>query len=483
MEFGLLNGLSQRIPYDDQIKDLRYQEQLDKQSNIAAANKAKMFADDFQYNNAMNSFDNPRVKQFSQFQIKKIGKFVNENPDWETNMEKRAQYSTMLRELKDNPELNRGLMSDEGKKAYLKDLFEKSKNPETFNKEGYDDVAKQWNNYQKYGHQLGKEYADKEGLKEFTYQQPNDKIDYVKRGQQIGEKLAQQYISEDNGQVRGSVPIESIYSVAKNIYSEDPDQANRSAKKAGLFNSDGTPDGIGFVTKNIEPYAKSSLTKGYNTNSNKFGGYGSMTSVPQATVTKKNDQTEVYTPLNKVETISVGGKQYNVNAIHSTFDKTGNIIGGFAIDADIAAENNKNKRLRQIEYSKLDAELKKLKDEYAPMINNSSSEKTRQNALKSLEVLAKDMHDRRVNVDLSYPIDTNEKINLDKQQAIEMQAGKLKVHPEDIVNGKAKGKVVITENDERSKSKYTPSQEATIKKNMVANPDYTREEIIKSLGY
>lgn len=238
LQFGLVQGLSERFPESHRVEDLRYQQQQDKAANIAAANKAKMFADDFQYNNAMNTFDNPRVKAFSQAKIKEIGQFVNQNPDWETNMQKRQTYSQMIHDLKDNPELNRGLASDEANKSYLKDLAEKNKTPETFNKKGYDRVALEKANYLKYGNQDGEEAASKEGFKAFTYTQPQDYTNLNKAGLGYGNMIKDYNRKPVSGLGVGAYETEpnaqQLESVAKSMLSEHNEQITDEARKLNV---------------------------------------------------------------------------------------------------------------------------------------------------------------------------------------------------------------------------------------------------------
>jgi hypothetical protein len=53
---------------------------MDRAQALNAA-KVKMFVDDTDYMNAVNSFDNPRIKEYSEQVIKDLGKYINENPE------------------------------------------------------------------------------------------------------------------------------------------------------------------------------------------------------------------------------------------------------------------------------------------------------------------------------------------------------------------------------------------------------------------
>jgi hypothetical protein len=180
LEYGLRLGLAADMQYDKRIQDLRYNEEAMRRAKGEQEAKAKMFADDFDYKNAMNTHDNPLVKQAAQFNIKRIGSFINSNPDWETNVQKRAQYQQLLRELKDNPDLNRGLQTDdafEKMNTYAKD----PKNSDLVNsKEDWGRIEQEKTNYLKWGNQDGEEAAKKDGKKAFQFRAPEEKVDTAK---------------------------------------------------------------------------------------------------------------------------------------------------------------------------------------------------------------------------------------------------------------------------------------------------------------
>ena len=218
------------------------------------------------------------------------------------------------------------------------------------------------------------------------------------------------------------------------------------------------------------------------------GGAGSP-NAPKAVVTERDNSTEVYTPLTKVETISVGDKQYNVNAVHSEFDKQGNIIGGYAIDSDIAAENNKNKRQLQVEQNKLNIELAKIKKEHQKdrqkeidyggskmEINKRTSETD-----NAYTKLYNDIEHRREILVAQYPTDLEEKIDLPQQQVIELQSGKLGVHPEKVASGEAKNKVKIVVNNERTvdnKNSGGAKENVTLPKSYkIKGKDYSADKV------
>jgi hypothetical protein len=157
---------------------LRYNEEAKKRAQAEAEAKAKVFADDFNYTNAMNTHDNPLVKQFAQFQIKRIGSYVNNNPDWQTNVQKRAEYQQLVRELKDNPDLQRGLATDDAMKK-MNEFSADPKNASLKSSSRWKEIEEEKQNYILFGNQKGKEAAETEGKKAFVFTAIN-KIDTQK---------------------------------------------------------------------------------------------------------------------------------------------------------------------------------------------------------------------------------------------------------------------------------------------------------------
>ncbi len=336
LEEGLLSGLSWKMSWDKDIEGLRYREERERRAKIDAANKAKMFADDFQYNNAMNVFDNPRVKEFSSAKIKEIGQFVNQNPDWETNMQKRAQYSQMIHDLKDNPELNRGLASDEGKKSFMKDLAEKKKTPE-FDEDAYNEVSKQWDNYQKYGNQFvtsadPNELQKAGGYKEFNYNQPKDKLDFAKRAEELVKGLGKVKTVGANGTTYEYTPQENAETAAFSLYNQNPNQAEREAKALGFNNGKdyvkklftdrlGTAEGRGFAPQRESEWQYKART-GAIPEKDKTNVTSTVTDRGHDIILARNNENneKMLTPitLDNNETV-------NVNQVHFHKDNSGNI--------------------------------------------------------------------------------------------------------------------------------------------------------------
>lgn len=246
-EFGTNIGLAQDFQYDQRINDLRYQEEAMRRAEAMGAAKSKLFADDLEFQTAANSFDNPIIKNKAKETISKIGAFVRENPDWETNVNKRSQLNLLKRELKDNPDLIRGVASDNAYKQYLADLQEVAKNPNQHDTEAYDSIANQWNNYVRFGNQNGEEAAKTEGAKSFIYQKPKDWIDVNKAFADVGNDFKDMRVKSVKGGLGAYEEYanpDSLKIVANQMYSQNQSQIDRIAKEKGIAPIDYVMAGI-----------------------------------------------------------------------------------------------------------------------------------------------------------------------------------------------------------------------------------------------
>ncbi len=176
LEFGLRAGLSRPLVRDNS-QEMVQMYQLQKQHQIEQENKAKMFADDFDYKSPINEFDRPLVNNFSRGVIKDAGTFIRNNPGWERDINKRIEYKQYIRSLKDNEHLNRALQTDSNWQAAQKDMADLK-----YANVDFTPIKQQYSNYSKYGNQDG-DIRDAEGkpvLKAFSYTTPAPPQDTTK---------------------------------------------------------------------------------------------------------------------------------------------------------------------------------------------------------------------------------------------------------------------------------------------------------------
>lgn len=264
IQAGLARGLAQDLQYDQRIQDLRYQKQEMDRAQALNAAKVKMFVDDTDYMNAVNSFDNPRIKQYSEQVIKDLGKYVNENPDYMYDAQKMMEVKRMKRQLKDNPYLHQGIASDDAIKKLHADMAAVAKNPEMHNKGAYERLLQQEQNYYKFGNQDGEDAARQIGAKAFIYNKPRDYRDLNEDFASIGNKFKDVKQTSMAGKGRNAFSEyanpETLKITANQYYSQNKEQIDEEATKAEM-------DPVVYVMKGIDAH----IPKKFD-----YGDYGLM---------------------------------------------------------------------------------------------------------------------------------------------------------------------------------------------------------------
>jgi hypothetical protein len=233
---GILSGLAQDFGSESRLQDLRYQNHLYKQAQAESAAKAQMFSDDLDFQNAANAYDNPRIKEFAKNKIKEIGSFVRENPDWQYNPDKLMQIKLMKRDLKDNPELIRGVASDNAFKQLNADLAEVAKAPEQHDVDAYEELDKQRQNYLQYGNQFGPEAFAKQGAQPFVYTKPKNFVNLPKALQELGSSIKNYNVEKGKtpGEWWSTPKQEDVQAVKQAAYQEHKRQIEVEAKRLGM---------------------------------------------------------------------------------------------------------------------------------------------------------------------------------------------------------------------------------------------------------
>ncbi len=171
-EFGVRRGLAQSFGYDQRVADLARQQDQMRQAKIYAENKAKMLAEDFDYNNAINAWDNTAIKDYAQGKIKELAAFVRENPDYLYNVDKRVVFNNIKKELKDSKPLLEGLQVDANQKA-MTAWLQDPKNAPLMDDDYVNQKKQEYATYLKTGSTDGVTA----NRKLFTWQPPEERVD------------------------------------------------------------------------------------------------------------------------------------------------------------------------------------------------------------------------------------------------------------------------------------------------------------------
>lgn len=258
-DFGTYQGLAVKSDLGDTINDYRYHDMKMQQNKALATAKAKAFADDTTYQNAANEFDNKRIKEINDAKVREIGKFYKENPDALYNPDKLVILNQMKRELKDNPEVLRGMASDDAFKKLNADLEDMARNPDLYDQEAYQNLLGQKENYLKFGNQLGIDAAKTEGLKPFVYTPPAKFVpDLAKSLQGLGKGINNYDIKKNEDGDYWRVPNdEAVSALKKEAYTAHKRQLEVEAKRAGITNPDA-------IDKWVDDQIRSGFDKEYH---------------------------------------------------------------------------------------------------------------------------------------------------------------------------------------------------------------------------
>jgi len=129
-------------------------------------------AEDFDYNSAINAWDNTAIKEYAQGKIKELGAFVRENPDYLYNVDKRIAYNNIKRELKDSKPLMEGLQVD----ANVKEMEKWKNDPKNAPLLDTPEFQKTLQDYQNYV-KTGSTDGNTANRKLFTFYPPEERMD------------------------------------------------------------------------------------------------------------------------------------------------------------------------------------------------------------------------------------------------------------------------------------------------------------------
>lgn len=235
-EFGQIKGLAVKQPYDQLTNDLFRYDEMRRRTQAMNEAKMKMFQDDLEFQNAMNPYDSPRVKEFAENQIRRIGEFVKNNPDYLTDAGKMGQLKVMKNELKNNPILLRGMAVDNAYKEYLKDRQEAIKNPNQWDIEALDAEGQKFKNYFKTGNPSGLVGLEQEGEQPVIYTRPKEFVNLpetlLKAGNNINPSLVVK--GKNLGEYTRTANPEHVQAIKNSIWKENGRQIEVEARKLGL---------------------------------------------------------------------------------------------------------------------------------------------------------------------------------------------------------------------------------------------------------
>lgn len=248
MEWGTAKGLAVDLQYNQRIADERFYEQQMKRAQAENQAELTAFENDNDYLNASNSFDYNIIDGEAKKVIKEIGNLAATNPDWRVNPDIRRQINEKRKYLKSNPNVIRGMASDEAFKRLNDDLAKVAKNPNMYDSEAYQDLLAKKQNYLQYGHQDGKEAAAKFGPQSFVYDKPDDFVPLNEEGLKTAQLIkARKYKQHNNGGYEELVDENALQPMAQDFY-------NRHKRQIQVtYNPKNDEEGIAYAKDLIRP--------------------------------------------------------------------------------------------------------------------------------------------------------------------------------------------------------------------------------------
>ena len=245
MNFGLYQGLSAKIPYDQMMDRQTQLMAVRRQTRVDAENKAKLMGEDMKFATMFSDFQREKLNGFYSEHLKKMGDFVLKNPDMATNPVKMMQFNQYKQQMLDNPIVAADMRFKTESEALTKWAAE---TPDAANDHDFQKMLQQRDNYNKYG-----STSLTEPGKDFVFINPDTKVNLLKDMQDQFGALGYDQIdvvlgSQEDGYTR-KVSQQAIYSGAKAILSDPKRRRVIEKTFANLSEEEQKP----FITGNGKP--------------------------------------------------------------------------------------------------------------------------------------------------------------------------------------------------------------------------------------
>lgn len=241
----------------NEIADMQYADQIRARSQAMAQAKAAAFANDVEFQNGTNPFDEAIIRNENTELVRKLGEFTTKNPNWNTDPNLMLQFKQLKQSQRSTPAVLRAIAYKQAEAELNKDLADVAKNPTRYNMRAFEEQMKQRDNYRKYGHPLGQKAAEQEGPQLWTYKRPMDFIDENKLYRDTAGDM-QPDVREDmkNGRLgayQRYVSDNNLLSQAQAIYKQYPEQFDQ------LYGD----QAIQKIATNLKPFTKKEYFEGY----------------------------------------------------------------------------------------------------------------------------------------------------------------------------------------------------------------------------
>jgi len=203
---------------NDQIEDMKYAEQIRRQNEAMAMAKAKMFADDLEFQNGSNPYDSQIIKQENGDMLKKIGEISN-RPEYMYDRNLQAQVKQLKNDYRQTKAVLRSAAWKEAQAKYNAFSQEALKNPTAYNLDQLDAVKRQMESY---GKGADGNYLPTDQVDAFVFTPPEQIPDFEKlhteRGRLLKPTDYKKWNNGNQGAFMGAVPDSVINDEALQLY-------------------------------------------------------------------------------------------------------------------------------------------------------------------------------------------------------------------------------------------------------------------------
>jgi outer membrane murein-binding lipoprotein Lpp len=239
---------------NNQIEDMKYAEQIRRQNEAMAMAKAKMFADDIEFQNGSNPYDSQIIKQENGDMLKKIGE-ISSKPEYMYDRNLQAQVNQLKNDYRQTKAVLRSAAWKEAQAKYNAFSQEALKNPTAYNLDQLDAFKKKMENY---GKGADGNYLPTDQVEALVFTPPEQLPDYEKMHNEAAKMTdPDEYEAWNNGTLgafKGKVSDATVRRIAEGLYEKN--------KSAYDYTYKDKPDKVGAIFNELRGKTKTDVHYG-----------------------------------------------------------------------------------------------------------------------------------------------------------------------------------------------------------------------------
>jgi len=233
-EIGLLGGLAVRNDHQDEIQNLKYFDQLNKQNQAMLEAKNRMFLEDTEFQNASNNYDAAKIREEGNAAIAELAALRKAHSnDYFTNPDVQLKARQIKQGMKSSPAVLRSIAFKDAQAKYNTIFDDYLKNPSKYDEDEINNIRQQISNYDKWGHPEGEAGAQRDGARPLTFNPPTtmkDLEDLFSVAKDINPDESVRLHNGRDGAYEKKVSDKALKELATTMYESEPQQYKRFVK-------------------------------------------------------------------------------------------------------------------------------------------------------------------------------------------------------------------------------------------------------------